>query len=101
MKAEKCKICNLKIDDVSYRRGCAKCSKCIYIIRRDYMLNYMKSDKAKAKRKQYEEKRKQKKRLIREQKLRIKQEKLDKIKKDKYDRFFGQLEPKDFKIIIW
>jgi len=62
-KKKRCIICNKNILCVLYKKRSAKCNKCIYQLRKEYLKNYSKSIKGIENRKKYNEMIKQKKQL--------------------------------------
>jgi hypothetical protein len=59
---KRCIICNKNINCISYKKGSAKCNKCIYQSRKEYLKKYLQSEKGKASRRRcYLKKQEQKK----------------------------------------
>ena len=48
-----CIVCNKNILCELYKKGSAKCNKCIYQMRKEYILNYLKTEKGKAARRRW------------------------------------------------
>lgn len=62
---KRCIICNKNILCELYKKGSAKCNKCLYQLRKDYLLKYSKTQKAKdARKKWYFKKREEKKQKL-------------------------------------
>ena len=62
---KRCIICNNNILCELYKKSSAKCNKCLYQIRKDYLLKYSKTQKAKdARKKWYLKKRDEKKQKL-------------------------------------
>ena len=79
---KRCDVCNKNIDCDFYKKGSKKCNKCLYQMRKEYILNYLKTEKGKLSRKRWYLKKQQQKKITKQVEKEKKQNELLNIKRN-------------------
>jgi len=79
---KRCSVCNKNILCELYKKGSAKCNKCLYQMRKEYILNYLKTEKGKLSRKRWYLRKQQQKKITKQVEKEKKQNELLNIKRN-------------------
>ena len=79
---KRCSVCNKNILYELYKKGSAKCNKCLYQMRKEYILNYLKTEKGKLSRKRWYLRKQQQKKITKQVEKEKKQNELLNIKRN-------------------
>lgn len=79
---KRCSVCNKNILCELYKKGSAKCNKCLYQMRKEYILNYLKTEKGKLSRRRWYLRKQQQKKITKQVEKEKKQNELLNIKRN-------------------